>query len=172
MNKKAQLYSKLLNQTVFIILVLVFAGFMFWYVRSQQDGAAVWEDFYVKEVSNMVNRAEAGQTYRVDVHRVSVIAKDNGVDFDKIFEFDNKEKKICVQLSKGRRTCHNWISDLLVSESRIDFAVGFKGDSKNVLEFKVIEDREILIDLELLEESLKDSEVNPNLDQEDFNNVA
>ncbi len=172
MNKKAQLYSKLLNQTVFILLVVVFAGFMFWYVRSQQDGAAVWEDFYVKEISNMVNRAEVGQTYRIDVHKVSEIAKKNGVAFDKIFEFVNKDKKVCIQLSKGRRTCNKWASDFLVSGDKLDFAVGLADKSYNVLEFKVIEDREILINSELLEESLKDGEVNPNLGGGDFSNVV
>jgi hypothetical protein len=141
MNKKAQFSNLVMGQVVFILVVLIFAVGMFWYIKSQENGAAVWEDYWSKEIAKIINLAEPGQKVVLDVHKVSVIAKRNGVDFDKIFTFRNSKNEVCVQLSLGRKTCYSWFRNLAVTNYGIDF--GKNELPVNTLYFTIIKGRTV-----------------------------
>ena len=61
MNKKATLSDLMTSNVVGIILVvMVFAG-LFIYVFAQTNGAAVWEEYYAKEIARIILMAKVVQ---------------------------------------------------------------------------------------------------------------
>tara|TARA_Y100000034_G_C6753031_1_gene334902 strand:- start:372 stop:800 length:429 start_codon:yes stop_codon:yes gene_type:complete len=139
MNRKGQSLGGILTSNViYLVFAVLFFFILLWFVLSQQGGAAVWEDFYAKEISKMINLAEPGDEITLDVHGATEIAQDNEVrSFSEMFVIDNSENEICVKLSKGRRSCYNYVNDVEV-DLELQLARGDRGDT-NVLVLKIKE---------------------------------
>ncbi len=142
LNKKGDM-EILSNQIIFLIIaVLVFAG-LFWYVSGLRNAAWIWEEYYSKEIVNVINLGERGDKLEIDVTKATSIAKKNEVrSFSEVFTFDNSQNDFCVKLSQGGKSCYKWFNDLDVVELDIKFGVGNEGG--NILIFKLVEaDREV-----------------------------
>lgn len=140
MNKRAQMSEQLVNQAVFTIITVVFLGGMFWYVSAQGEGAVVWEDYWSKEIAKIINLGDAGQEVVLDVHAISKLAKKNGLEFSKMFAFNNEKREVCVQLNLGRRTCYAWFNDVKVKDYGVEY--GKESNPINKLRFKIISGEE------------------------------
>ena len=114
-NKKAELGEMIKDNLVYIILVVLFFGLMFYYTLSLRDGANIWSDIYAKEIVKSINLAEAGDEVKIDVHEATVIAKDNGVEsLSEVFSVNNNNNEFCVKLSPGKKKCYYFFNDVNV----------------------------------------------------------
>ncbi len=132
MNKKAAFMDILLNNIVYIILSLIVFVSLLAFVRSTSNGAAIWEDFYAKEIVKIIDSAQPGDMITLDVSSATKIAAKNQADFGKIFSFDNEHNKVCVRLSNGGRGCFNFYNEVDVSNAEIKLL-----EPVNVLKFSI-----------------------------------
>jgi len=133
MNKKAQ-SDVLMNNVVYLILLAIFVVGMFAFIWQQSNGAAVWEDYYVKEIVKVIDLSKPGDQVTIDVQKATEIAKKNEVGFSEIFKFDNANNEVCVKLSQGRATCFSYFNDEDVIFEDIELGVPV-----NILKFSVKE---------------------------------
>lgn len=96
MNNKGESFSA--SQLIFIMLAIFLIGGLFYYVSGYQDGAALWEDFYSKEIARVVNSAEPGSSVCLDVTKVVGIAENRGQLISNAFNFNNVDNEIIVSL--------------------------------------------------------------------------
>ncbi len=133
----------ILQDPIVYLLILVFFSIgMVAYITQQQSGAAIWEDYYSKEIVKIINFADAGYSVCIDVHKATKIAKKNEVkSFSEIFRVDNVNNEVCVKLSQGRKTCYSYFNE--VDAVNLDLQLGVnkneKGEIVNVLCFDVKE---------------------------------
>lgn len=132
MNKKG---SFLYDQGIYLLLLVIFVAFLFLYIGQQREGAAVWEDYYAKELSKIINLAKPGDEVVLDVQKVTDIAAKNKVKLENIFGFSNNQ--VCVKLDLGRQSCYYYFSNLSVVKNDDGWIV--IGGENNLLKFKVVE---------------------------------
>jgi len=113
LNRKGAASDVLKLQVVFLILFVVFFGLMIYYVGAYQDGVILWEDFYAKEVSRLINNAEPGTEFSLDITNIAAIGAKNGRDtISDIFAFDNKNKLVIVSLEAGKGSRFPFYNDV------------------------------------------------------------
>ncbi len=137
MDKKGGMNELVMNNIIYLIFIALFVISLGAFVFNQVDGAAVWEDYYAKEITKVINLASPGDEIVLDVHRGTEIGRGNGVEsFNDMFRIDNGDNEVCVRLSSTRRTCYNYFNDVDVEwELRLGVPV-------NLLKLKVVEGRE------------------------------
>jgi len=132
--------EQILAENVIYVIILVLALLiMFLHIKQQSNGAALWEDYYTKEISRIINLASPGEEIALDVHKATEIAQKNNIpSFSEIFSFDNKENEVCVKLSTGKKTCYKYFNEIDVIEPGLQLASGSEGET-NILTFKITE---------------------------------
>jgi hypothetical protein len=127
--------SDILHSTIaFIFILLLFTFGMWYYIYQQKSGASVWEDYYAKQVTVVMNSAKPGDVIVLDVHKATEIAQKSGVTFGLLFSISDQET--CVKLSQGRKTCYSFFNKV---DAEIELKTGVPG---NVLEIRVLEEKE------------------------------
>lgn len=142
MDKKGEGGDILYDVVIYLVLLVIFFAGMLYYVLHQQSGAAIWEEYYAKEIVKMIDFSRSGDEFFFDVQRASEIAKRNGVlNLREVFVFDNTAHEVCVKLNVGRRTCHFYFNEVDIINADLKFAEGKneKGEDVNVLYFKIVE---------------------------------
>ncbi len=115
MNKKATIGDVVMDNLIYLILLVVFIAGMMTFVYSKSNGAAIWEDYYAKEIAKVVDLASPGDVVMLDVQKATEIAKANKVDnFEDIFQFDNIKGQLCVKLSTGNLGCFSYFNNICV----------------------------------------------------------
>ncbi len=135
-NKRGVAQDQIFSVVVGIFVLLIFAFGLWFYIDQQNSGASIWEDYYVKELSIILNYAKPGDTITLDVHSATRAAQKHGVDFNEIFSFPDQE--VCVKLSSGRKTCQRYFNSIRVESFKM--RLGVPG---NVLDIKVVEKNEV-----------------------------
>ncbi len=121
------------DSAITIILILVFAGFLFVFIGQQKNGAGVWEEVYAKEIAQIINLAQPGDFVAIDIQYATQIAKKNQVaDLTKIIRFDNETNEVVVKLRPQGESRFSYFSDVLIVNNRIELGV-----PTNVLKFNV-----------------------------------
>ncbi len=116
MNKKADFGDVLIDNLIYLILLVIFIAGVIAFIYSNMNGANVWGDYYVKQVVGIVDLAKPGDVIIIDVQKATEIAKKNKVfDFEEIFRFDNMKSEVCVKLSQGRINCFNFFNNVNVA---------------------------------------------------------
>lgn len=134
MKNKKGVTGDFFDTVITIILVVVFAGFLFVFIGMQKNGAGFWEDVYAKEIAQIVNMAKPGDEISVDIHYASKIAQKNRVaDLASIVKFDNEKKEVVIKLRPYGETRFSYIKEIEISDAKIEF-----GAPTNVLKFKVV----------------------------------
>lgn len=111
MNKKA--ISIVMTNLVYLILLVIVTMGMLFYIQSKQNNASIWAEYYVEELSKLVNFAKPGDIITFDVHKATEIAYKKQVSSrSEIFSFDNPNNEICVKLSVGRKTCYSYFNNV------------------------------------------------------------
>ncbi len=132
-NKKAM--DLVMQNALYVILVIIFVAGMFFFIQGQQNGASIWEKYYAKEISRVINLAQPGDSITLDIQKATEIAQENELQtFSEIFQFDNINNEICVKLSLGRKSCYYYFNNVDIVNTQIELAV-----PENILKFKVIE---------------------------------
>ena len=147
MNKRA--VSELLtSDVVFLLLLLVVFSGVLYYVTGFEDGAALQEDFYAKELAKIINSAGPGTEVVLDVSRATEIAFNRGKkDFDSLFSFDEKNGEIKVSLRLNGGTTFPYFTDVKIEDVEVkELSGGFdeKGNGINQLFFKIVKREEAL----------------------------
>ena len=141
MNKRAVLSNTLISTVVGIIAIATVVAGISIFLVSQKNAAAVWEDYYAKEISRVINLALPGDEISLDVTKAFGIATKSQVrSQSEIFTFDNPNNEVCVKLAPSRKTCYPFFNDVDVINYEI-LPVGDIKDGKPVslLKFKVAE---------------------------------
>ncbi len=131
MNRKGE--GALQDNLRYLLALAIFIAMIFFYLWSKSNDAFLWEDFYAKEISRIISSGHAGDSYILDVHKGTSIALSNGVDIREastMFIFDVQTKEVCAILSKGNGKCYPYLSDLVVSDVKIEL-----GEPTNFLSF-------------------------------------
>jgi len=137
MDKKAVGIDFLGWNFIYILLEIIFFMLMLYWVVGFQDGAALWEDFYAKEITRLVNTAEPGDEVSLDVSPVTKIAFSNGVPKSDIFNFNNVNNFVTVKLTPRGGTSFSFFRDVDVVNWDIRLVSG--GAETNRLYFKIVE---------------------------------
>jgi hypothetical protein len=137
MNKKGGSSNTLQNNVIFIVLGIFFFVILLVFVNSQMNGAKVWEDYYSKEITKMINTAKPGDQITINVQYGTVAAKRNGLELsvEKLFVFDNVNKTVCAKFSPGRMTCYGYFNKVDIANQKL-----ILGGLENYLYFEVKED--------------------------------
>jgi len=143
MNKKAKFGDIVIDNVIYLVLLIIFFVGMLAFANSKANGASVWEDYYAKEISKVIDSSSSGDNFVIDVHKATEIAKKNKLDsFEEIFSFDNFKNEVCVKLSRGRASCYNYLNEVNVAVSGdkwIYLAEPVDGESVNRLHFSILD---------------------------------
>ncbi len=121
-----------------VSLVVIFFVLMFFYIYDQRGAAHAFAQVYAYDLSRLIDIAEPGDRFQVDVHRISAIALRNEVgSLSEMFRFDNVGNEVCVKLSRGRAACYSYFNDVDIVDSRIERVDASR--SANVLRFRIVE---------------------------------
>ena len=138
MNKKGEVsedWDLLQENIAYIVLVVLFVLGIFLSVNNYRNGAAVWEDFYAKEIAKLVDLSAPGTEITLDVQTATEIAQKSGVrSFSDIFSFNNEKNEICVKLSASGSTCYSYFNNVKAYTVGEPVRIGIE---KNVLYFRV-----------------------------------
>ena len=126
---------------IYIIALVILIGGTFLLINHYQNGAAIWEDYYAKEIVRIIDLGCPGDEITLDVHKATEIAKKNRVNFDNIFILDNVKNEVCVKLSPGKITCYYFFNDVNVEEIGNGLHLDFSYEDKvrNVYLFRIKE---------------------------------
>src|SRR3989344_1220414 len=131
MNKKAS--DIVMQNVLYVLIVIIFVAGIFFFVQNQQNGASIWEKYYAKEISRVINFAQSGDNITLDIHKATEIAQKNKLSsFSEIFQFDNLNNEICVKLSLGRKTCYSYFNNVDITNVQLDLGVPI-----NILRFEI-----------------------------------
>jgi|TARA_Y100000310_G_C20686661_1_gene819435 hypothetical protein len=136
MNKKRG-EQMLIEAVIKIVIPLLFFSLMIYFATGYQDGAAVWEEFYAKEIVNIVNGAEPGTEIYLDITQLTKIALKNGKSKNEIIRFNNLNNKIIVSLTQKSGTSFEYFNDVDIVDSEIILVSG--GAEMNRLYFMIKE---------------------------------
>ena len=117
-------YDFLTAQVVYIVLSVLVFIMLFYFVARYQDGAAVWSDFYAKELALMIDSSSPGTSLVLDVSKPTALALRHGVDKDHIFDFDNRNNYVLVHLTPSETTRYPFFRDVDVSNYHVELVSG------------------------------------------------
>jgi len=134
MNKKGALPDMSIDNVVYIVLIVLFFILMFYYIDGQREGADLWADYYSKRITNLINLAETGAEIKINVQKISAIAKNNEIEkLSDMIEINNEDRKVCVKLSKGRASCSYFYNEVDVTDIKLNLAQ----PDVNIFSFKI-----------------------------------
>ena len=134
MNKKGALPDMSIDNVVYIVLIVFFFIVMFYYIDGQREGADLWADYYSKRITNLINLAETGAEIKINVQKISAIAKNNEIEkLSDMIEINNEDRKVCVKLSKGRASCSYFYNEVDVTDIKLNLAQ----PDVNIFSFKI-----------------------------------
>jgi hypothetical protein len=99
MNRKAN--ESLMNQIIFVIIILAFAVIMIIFVVRFGSQAAMKEELYAKQIALAIDKARTGTGIVMDVSDIYKIAGEKQLTGDKII-IDNNNRKVTVRLDVGK----------------------------------------------------------------------
>ena len=128
----------LMSNAIYIILVVLFFLGMLTYIGMTREGSTIWQEYYAKEITKVIDLAKPGDEVVLDIQKGSAIGKRNEVkSFTEMFQIYNENKEVCVKLNKGRATCYYFFNDVNVVGTEIVLGV-----PENELKFKVVSKEE------------------------------
>lgn len=128
-----------LNETVlYTLLAVIFFVTLYLFVASYQRDAFLWESFYAQEIGLVINSAQPGDEFYIDVTKATAIAQKSGkVSMSDIFTFDNVNHEVRVSLRPGSVTRFSFFNDVAVIDYDLELVSG--AADVNRLYFKIEE---------------------------------
>lgn len=109
MNKKA--ISNLMENLVYILLVLVFISVLFFAVTRAGSQAGFYEQTYAKQIALLIDKSKLGMNIELDTFELQRLARKNNFNGN-IVSIDNNENKISVKLIDGKGYDYRFFSDV------------------------------------------------------------
>jgi hypothetical protein len=134
MHKKA-IGNLLEGNVIYVILALFFVVAMVVFIWSKSNGANVWQDYYAKEIVKVINSGKPGDYIVINVQQGTKIAARSGLNVYSatLFNFDSKNNKVCLKLTKGSQTCYSYFNDVAISNISMEWGV-----PENMLHFSIV----------------------------------
>lgn len=133
MNKRA---SIVMDNLIHIIIFALFFSIMFWGINSYSDGGFLLEDIYAKEISRVINTAEPGMSFKIDISKIASVAFENGKNFADIVYIDNVNNEVRVSSRLSSGTAYKFFNDVDVVNFEVKPA---SASSKTLFIFEVVE---------------------------------
>ena len=127
------------NLTYFVFGGILFFSGLVWVVGFQ-DGAAKWEDFYVKEIARVVDSAGVAEEAYIDVTPAVAIALKRKVPINDIFKFDNERNIITVKLSPQSGTSFRYFNEIGVLNGGVELSSGSSNTNRLHIQFVEVKD--------------------------------
>ncbi|MEK6896651.1 MAG: hypothetical protein AABX12_04300 [Nanoarchaeota archaeon] len=136
MNRKGEGMDNALGWYVayFVLLVIFFIGSLY-YVWGLQDGAALWEDVYAKEIVRIIERAQTPEEVALDVHLLTELAQKSGKSLKEVVRFDNDKHLVTVSTKPYGGTSYGYFHDVKIIDDWIELP---SAESVNTLHFVVV----------------------------------
>ena len=135
MNRRgdSELLGHYLVHFIVILIVIIGVGM---FIFQFQNRAVLVEQYYASAIVGIINEAQEGQSFTLDVQKASEIAYKNKVQLNKdnLFWIDNDKQELHVKLSKGAETVMPFYNKVKIKDMEVVFA-----EPVNVLKFKVVE---------------------------------
>jgi hypothetical protein len=112
MNKHAQLP---LEETIFIVLNIIFFGALLYFVVAASSGALVYENVYAKQTALLIDQAKPGTVITLNVKDAYDISKKNEISLNNIFWVEGNN--VYVKLSSRKAFRYPFFSDVKVEKS-------------------------------------------------------
>ena len=116
-----------------------FACYLFigslYYVWGLQDGAALWEDVYAKEIVRIIERAQTPEEVALDVHLLTELAQKSGKSLKEVVRFDNDKHLVTVSTKPYGGTSYGYFHDVKIIDDWIELP---SAESVNTLHFVVV----------------------------------
>ncbi len=135
MDKKGDT-STMMDTIIHIVIFILFFLVMFFFVTSYSNGATFWEDFYSKEIVRVVNGAEPGMEFKIDVTSLAVIAVKNGKPIKDIISVDNVNNKVVVSSRLNSGTSFGFFKDVDVVEWKTEAPSGRSENTQFIFKVK------------------------------------
>lgn len=126
-----------MDNLIHIIIFALFFSIMFWGISSYSDGSALMEDIYAKEIASIINTAEPGMNYKIDISKVAAIAFKNGKNYRDIVDIDNVNNEVIVSSRLTSGTAYKFFNDVDIINFNVEPASGNTQATRLV--FEVIE---------------------------------
>jgi len=143
MNRKGTFSNQLTWNIAYLILFILFFSGMLFFVLRYQNGAAIWEEFYAVEIAKMIDNAEPGEEFYLDVSEGTSIALKSGMlreNLGNIIKIDNVRNKVIVKLRPNSGTVYRYFSDLDVVDWKLEQVSG--EIDRNRFTFRIIKGRD------------------------------
>ncbi|MBS3084154.1 hypothetical protein J4423_05090 [Candidatus Pacearchaeota archaeon] len=111
MERRGDVDVMMYNLIYTAICISVFIG-LFMYVNSYGRGSAFYEDFYSKEIINLINNAKPGMEFKIDITKLAMIAIKNGKPVKDIIYVNNVNNQITVSTRKDTGTSFGFFNDV------------------------------------------------------------
>ncbi|MEK6872990.1 MAG: hypothetical protein AABW90_03180 [Nanoarchaeota archaeon] len=111
MNKKAT--NTLLENLVFILLVIVFISIMYFAITRAGSQSILYEQIYAKQIALMIDKAKPGMEFELDTFEMQRIARKNNF-LGNLVNIDNDKNKVNVKLIDGNGYNYYFFNDVNV----------------------------------------------------------
>ena len=114
MNKKS--LNLILEQTIFIILVIMWAMILLSVLYRVEHNTGLYEQLYAKEIALLLDRAEPGMEIQLDLTRAYNLATTNKFNGE-IVRIDPAQNAVVVKLTDGKGYSYHFFTDAVVTWS-------------------------------------------------------
>lgn len=121
LNNKRGDENLLYSSIIFIILNLVIFSSFLYFVHDRSTGAAVYEEFYAKQIVLLINSAEPSTEISLDFEKGIEFAEKNGINLED--SVNQRENEIIVKLSRQGYGINHFS----------DYEIDFDFDEKNLI---------------------------------------
>ncbi|MEK6847180.1 MAG: hypothetical protein AABY16_03375 [Nanoarchaeota archaeon] len=132
--------NTLTESIIYLLIFILFFLLMFYFVSANNNGAFYWEDFYAKELALVIDRAEPGMEFAIDVSELSRVAIKKGKNLRDLILIDNINNKVTVSVRPGAGTSFLFFNDVdIVIEQGDGIVLPSGGATTTQFKFKVKE---------------------------------
>lgn len=114
-----------LETVIFIILNLVFAATLLYFVAKAGGGAMLMEEKYAKQIALMMDNAKPGMQINIPLtEQEKEVIKKSGIDFKDVLKFD--KNYVIVKFAQRGGYQYSYFSDLEIDNEK--GMTGYQGD--------------------------------------------
>ena len=139
-NKRGEEDSLLIANVVCFALFIITVIPIIYFVASQRDGAALWEEFYAEEIARIIDVASPKTEVYIEVNKATQIASRRKTEIEDIFDFSNIKNETIVKLRRNAATAFNFFNDVVIKDWNLEApSPGADEPNINRLHFEIIE---------------------------------
>jgi len=121
---------------IHISIFILFFSLMFVFVNSYSNGSDFLENFYSKEISKMINNAEPGMEFKIDISKLAVVALKNGKPLKDIVAIDNVKNQVIVSSRLNSGTSFSFFNDVDVVDFYVEEISGSSEATRFIFKIK------------------------------------